>query len=195
MKLGSIRQLDGMKPVLKDPESNGPDPVYWVFPEISDTGWANMTVIAPGRFDGEYPKTFGHYHPEDAPDETYHLIEGEGILQLQKKQVVNGVWDSSRVEEVYLIKAKPGDEIVISKEFGHSWSNIGHEPLLSFDDWRLGHTPTDYEPIERLHGMAYYLVEEDGEVKAKGNPNYANLPQPKWLATSEFKALANKHNL
>lgn len=188
MKLSSTRQLAGMKAVLQDPDSSGPDPVYWVFPDsFMDNKWANLTVIVPGKVGNEYTKTYGHYHPEDAPDETYHLIEGEGVLQLQKKHFENGVWDPSRVDEVYLIKARPGDEVVIRKEFGHSWSNIGLGPLLSFDNWTFGHTPADYEPMEKYQGLAYYLVVENGEVKAVPNPKYQNLPEPVWTTAEEFK--------
>lgn len=190
MKLGSIRELSGMKPVLRNPDSTGPDPVYWVFPEVSDSGWANVTMIVPGNYNDEKPKTFGHYHPVDAVDETYHLIEGEGVLQLQKKHIVDGVLDPERVEEVYLIKAKPGDEVVIKPEMGHSWSNVGSGPLISYDNWRSGHTPSEYEPIEKQQGMAYYLVEEGGKIKAVPNPKYKDLPEPIWITAEEFKSLS-----
>lgn len=193
MKLGSVRELSGMKGALKDPEATGPDPVYWVFSEISGDpsagGWANLTVIAPGKIGDEYPKTFGHYHPENAPDETYHLINGQGVLVMQRKKMEDGEWKTEEVEEVVLIKAEPGDEIKITPKWGHSWSNIGDDPLISFDDWRTGHTPSDYQPIEDTHGLAYYIIEENGEVKAVPNPKYQNLPEPKWVTASEFRNL------
>lgn len=187
MKLGSVRDLSGLRAVLKDPSSLGPDPVYWVYSEIADGRWANLTVIAPGRFTDEYPKTFGHYHGS-AVNETYHLIEGEGVLLLQKKHFEGGKWIPEKVDEVILIKAKPGDEILITPEWGHSWSNLGEGPLLSFDDWRSGHSPFDYEDIKSLQGLAYYLIEENGRVKAVPNPKYVDLPEPKWLNAQEFAA-------
>ncbi len=186
MRIGSIRQLAALKTVLKDPQAPGPDPAYWVFDEISEAKWANLTIITPGSYNGEFPKTFGHYHPTDAPKETYHLISGEGILLMQKKHLENGEWTPEKVDEVYLIKAKPGDEIVITPEFGHSWSNIDSEPLVSFDDWRSGHQPSDYEPISQLHGMAYYLIEENGQPKAVPNSSYKDLPKPRWVTAEEF---------
>lgn len=187
MKLGSIRDLAGNKPVLKDPEANGPDPVYWVFAEIGDERWANVTVIAPGSYNGEYPKTFGHYHGTDN-NEIYHLIEGDGVLQLQSKHIGHkGEWVKDMVDEVYLIRVKPGEEVLITPEWGHSWSNVGELPLLSFDDWRSGHKPTDYEDIKNLQGLAYYLIEENGQPKAVANPHYKNLPEPKWITADEFK--------
>lgn len=175
-----------MAPVLKNPESGGLDPVYWVFNGVSDKTWANMTVWNYGEYGQEYPKTFGHYHPDDAPDETYLVVEGEGILLLQKKYQENGIWFTGRVEEVLFIKAKMGDKIVINKDYGHSWSNIGGGPLITFDDWRIPHTPSDYREIEKHQGMAYYLIKENGQPKAIPNPKYSNLPEPKWVSAEEF---------
>jgi glucose-6-phosphate isomerase len=193
MQLGSVRELSALRPVLSDPQSRGPDPVYWVFSDVSEAGkWANITLIAAGRFDGkkvggEYPKTFGHYHGTQV-DETYCLAEGEGIMILQKKHLdKKGKWIPEMVDEVFLVRARPGDELVIKPEYGHSWSNTGDYPLISFDDWRAGHSPSDYQDIKRLQGMAYYLVDDGGEPKAVPNPRYKSLPKPVWLTAAEFR--------
>lgn len=179
MKVLSRRSLDKLRPVLLDQSANGPDPVYEVYTDIEEPGWVNKTIIQPGRLGQEFPKTFGHYHSAIV-DETYRLVEGEGILLLQKKT-------TNQIEQVVLIKAKPGDEIVITPEWGHSWSNIGEIPLVSYDDWSSGHSPTDYQDIEDHKGMAYYLIEEDGEIKAVKNSNYDSLPEPIWMTPDEFK--------
>jgi oxalate decarboxylase/phosphoglucose isomerase-like protein (cupin superfamily) len=106
---------------------------------------------------------------------------------MQKQYFENGVWVPNRVEKIYFVTASPGDEIVISKEFGHSWSNIGDTPLVSFDDWRSGHQPSDYEPMKNLRGLAYYLVADGGKVKTVKNENYNSLPDPIWITAQEFK--------
>lgn len=172
-----------------NPDQDGADPVYWVFKGVTEEQWENCTIIVSGKLGSEYPKTFGHYHPQGVPIEIYHLIEGEGVLQMQKKKIVNGELQADEVEEVYLVKAKPGDEIAITPDWGHSWSNVGSGPLISFDNWRTGHTPSDYEPIEKMKGLAYYLIEENGEVKAVPNPEYKNLPEAKWITASDFAKL------
>lgn len=192
MKLGSIRTFQELRPVLGDHESFGPDPMYWVFSEVSQE-WANVTIIAPGRIspasDGgqaEYPKTFGHYHPDNAEVEIYEVLAGEGVLVLQKKHLENGLIMEDIVDEVVLIKVKAGDRMKITPEWGHSWSNISSEPLITHDNWVWGHSPSDYQPIEKMHGMAYYLVEEGREVKTVANPNYMDLPKPKWVNASDL---------
>jgi oxalate decarboxylase/phosphoglucose isomerase-like protein (cupin superfamily) len=187
MNIKSSRALEGMKPVLKDSESSGPDPVYevWEAPENSE-GWVNNTRLKSGRFGTEYPKTFGHYHPTDAPLETYKVIQGEGVFVLQKRKMEAGILNMEEVEEVLLVKIKEGDEVTISKEWGHSMSNTGSLELQTYDNWSHGHTPEDYRIMEKLQGMAYYLVEEDGPTPVK-NPSYKNLPEPVWLTAEEFK--------
>lgn len=186
MKLASARDLEKQRDVLRDPTANGADPVYWVFNEVSQNDWANVTITPSGLYNSEYPKTYGHYHTETAPDETYYVIEGEGVLQLQRKHIENGEIVAEKVDEVFLVKAKAGDTIVIKNDMGHSWSNIGKTPLITYDNWRSGHTPSEYTPMQKMHGLAYYLVEENGEVRAHANPNYIDLPEPKWVSASEF---------
>lgn len=190
MRLGSVRDLIGIAPVLMDPEAKGPDPVYFVFNGISDQAggdgkWTNMTVMAAGKLGEEYPKTFGHYHGSKNL-ETYRVLSGEGILQLQKKFYDQKMWVTEKCSEVWLIKAKAGDELTIDPEFGHNWSNTSNLPLVLIDNWTMGHDPSDYVMIERLQGMAYYLINEEGEVKAKPNPKYKDLPEAKWVDADEF---------
>lgn len=184
MKLSAIRSAKELNEVLQNPGSPGPDPVYWVFSQSSPS-WENLTILAPGRFGQEYTKTMGHYH-NSSHIETYHKIRGEGVLLLQKKHLENSVWRPKQVDEVLLIKVGQDDEVKISPEYGHSWSNIGNLPLLLFDNWQDSHTASDYEVIKKLHGLAYYLIAENGGPKAVANLHYQNLPEPIWLTAQEF---------
>lgn len=188
MKLASSRSLSELKPVLMDqnnPPNGGSDPVYEVYTEIEEPGWVNRTILKTGRLDQEYAKTFGHYHTAQVI-ETYKVEKGQGVMILQKKHFENEKWIPEIVDEVYLVKASAGDEIIITPEYGHSWSNIGQEDLQLIDTWAQGHQTADYVEIEKHQGMAYYLVEKDGKPEAIPNINYLDLPEPKWLTAQEF---------
>jgi len=168
-----------------DASSSGPDPVYEVFTDINQPSWVNQTVIYPGKLGQEYPKTFGHYHGVKV-DEIYHLVEGEGVLILQTGRTTND--ERRTTDKVVLIKMKPGDEIKITPEWGHAWSNTGQTSLVAYDNWSAGHTEADYQEIKNLHGMAYYLIEQDKQVHVVKNPHYQNLPEAVWMTAAEFNA-------
>ena len=186
MKISSSRNIEELRGVLRTPKSTGPETAYWVFSGIGHKRWENMTITTPGLYDSEYPKTYGHYHSVSTEIEIYKVISGQGIFQLQKKHVENGRLIENMVDEVYLLGAEVGDEIAIKPEYGHSWSNVGNTPLITFDNWRFGHSPNDYLPIKKQQGMAYYLIEENKELKAVPNEKYVNLPKPKWITVKEF---------
>lgn len=186
MELTLSRSLEDLRPVLLDPSAEGPDPVYWVFGEIDQSQkWSNMTVVAPGKLGREFTKTFGHYHSARV-DESYAEVWGEGILLLQKKIIREGKFIPNEVSEVLLVKINHGEKVIIPPEYGHSWSNTGSIPLITFDNWVSGHQEKDYLYIKQLRGLAYYLVSEDGQVKPVPNHNYQNLPQPLFLSASEY---------
>lgn len=186
MKLVSQRSLSDLQLVLMDKDSSGPDPVYEVFTEINQPPWVNQTVIQPGKIGREYPKTFGHYHGV-LVDETYRLVEGAGVLILQKRRKTNDEkLMTNEVERVILVKMKPGDEVIITPEWGHSWSNTRDMPLISYDNWSAGHSDSDYQLIRELGGMSYFLVEENREAVPVKNPNYNDLPEPVWMTPAEF---------
>lgn len=190
MKLASTRSLENLRVVLKDKNATGPEVAYWVFSDISLEEWENLTVWSPGTYNGEFVKTYGHYHGTDDL-ETYRIISGEGILIIQKKFFEGNEWIKNKVAEVIFIKPKIGEDIILSPEWGHAWVNIGMGPLITYDNWRAGHDPSDYAVMEELSGMAYYIVSENGEVKAVPNPNYQDLPEPKWFTATEFKNINN----
>ena len=191
MLLKSTRTLKEMVPVLSNADLgegvNYDDLVYWVFSNVSKK-WENMTVTTPGDYNGEFPKTFGHYH-SSAVTERYKFISGKGIFVLQKRKLVDDEWASDQLEKIYFVEFLPGDEIDITQEWGHSWSNIGDEPLITLDDWKEGHTHGDYEPIENMGGMGYFLVKKNGGAEFVPNPNYKDLPKPEWITAKDFNNL------
>ena len=79
----------------------------------------------------------------------------------------------------------------ISQEWGHSWTNIGNEPLITIDNWKEGHSPDDYKPIEELGGMGYFFIKKDNRAQFLPNPKYKDLPKPEWITAKEFNEIEN----
>lgn len=183
MQLALERTWAQLRQVEYQIGTRGEGTEYWVFNKATDGKWENMTVLTCQREGREYPKTYGHYHGT-AVNERYKLVAGRGVLVLQKR--VAGRDDE--IAEVVLIRANPGDEVVITPEWGHAWVNIGDMPLVSLDDWRSGHTPGDYEVIGKMGGLAYYLLDKNGEVEVVQNQAYKKVPQPRWMNAMEYAA-------
>ena len=183
----TTRTKEFIQPLLyKDDDKSLNTIMYVCTTEINQGPWQNCTIISADRINREFIKTHGHYHQENASDETYKVLQGKGVFVLQKKFISDGKWDQGRVKEVFFVEAEEGDEIIVKPHWAHSWSNVGKSPLIVLDNWEDGHAPDDYAPIIKYKGMAYYLVEDKGNITYIPNNNYKDLPQPRFISAKDF---------
>ena len=177
MKSYASRTHKEMKDVLMSPDSPGPELHYYMI--RGGSGKTNITVWESGIIGNEYIKTYGHYHVGDL-EETYTVLQGEGIIILQGKIVDNSV------KTFRAIKVRAGDKVHIPKNTGHLAINIGKTWFVTSDNSPVnfeekdpislpGHA--DYEPFKRMHGAAYYVIERDDKPELVRNPNYKNVPE------------------
>lgn len=199
LKPFAARDHEKMKEVLMKPEAKGPQIHYYMI--RGGKSKKNITVWEAGEVGGEYIKTYGHYHVGKL-DETYWIVQGEGIVLLQKRKedsASNPLDDE--IELFYAIAVKAGDSVFIPSGMGHLIVNTGKTWLVTVDDSPVnfeeadpvslpGHA--DYEAIKKMRGFAYYIVEEDGEPKAVPNPLYKNSPEPIWLTAKEYREKITK---
>jgi glucose-6-phosphate isomerase len=178
----AAREHEEMKDVLMDPQGYGPAIHYYMIRGGSEQ--KNATIWEPGTISGEYIKTYGHYHIGDL-SETYRIVYGQGVALLQKLAVgEKGAMIPDTVEEFKAIPVKAGQEIFMPVGFGHLVANTGETYLVTIDDSPVnfgnrdpsdfpGHA--DYEPVKKMQGFAYYVVEHDGHPALKKNPRYKNI--------------------
>ncbi len=166
-----------------DPNAPGPEVHYYMIRGSSEK--RNITIWETGTVGSEYIKTYGHYHIGDL-SETYTVLNGEGIVLLQTRKINNGSPIDDEIETFKAIKVKSGDSVFIPSETGHVIVNIGKTWLVTADNGPVNFKETDplklpghadYEPIKKLQGMAYYVVEENGVPKLVKNQNYKTVPQ------------------
>lgn len=185
------RSHEEMKDVLFHPEAEGPEIHYYMI--RGGKNKTNITVWETGTVGGEYIKTYGHYHVGKL-DETYLIIQGEGIVLLQQRKDEK----DDEIEKFYAIKVKEGDQVFIPSGMGHLVVNTGKTWLVTSDDSPVnfaeadpvslpGHA--DYGAVKKMHGFAYYVVEENGEPTLFKNPNYKVAPEPQWLTPQEYASL------
>lgn len=188
------RTHEAMKDVLMRPEALGPEVHYYMIRGGKEK--TNITVWETGLVGGEYIKTYGHYHVGKL-DETYTVAEGEGVVLLQNRKLdSNNNPLDDEIESFFAIKVTAGDQVFIPSGTGHLVANTSKVWLVTVDDSPVnfaevdpvslpGHA--DYEAVKKLHGFAYYLVEEAGAPKLVKNANYKVAPEPVWLTAQEYK--------
>lgn len=193
LKPFAAREHEKMKEVLLHPDAAGPETHYYMIRGGTDK--TNITVWEIGTVGGEYIKTYGHYHVGKI-DETYHVVAGEGVILLQTRKVdPQGQPIDDEIESFYAIKVKIGDNVFIPSGTGHLAVNMGKTWFVTVDDSPVnfeekdpvslpGHA--DYEPVKKLKGFAYYLVEANGQPKLIRNDNYKAIPEPEWLTPEEY---------
>lgn len=177
------RPHEKMREVLMNPDAHGPEIHYYMIRGGKDK--KNITIWETGTVGGEYIKTYGHYHVGEL-NETYWIIQGEGIVLLQtRKNDQQGNPIDDEIDTFRAIKVKTGDHIFIPSGTGHLVANVGKTWLVTADDSPvnfeevdpvslLGHA--DYEPIKKLQGFAYYLVQENNKPKLIRNNKYKIVP-------------------
>lgn len=178
------RTHEMMKDVLLEPEALGPVVHYHMVRGGKDL--RNITIWEPGKVGQEYIKTYGHYHVGDI-EETYWIIYGEGVTIAQRRLVgADGEPVDDEVEEMRIVRVKEGDAVYMPKGWAHAAVNIGERFFVTADDSPVnfedvdpsslpGHA--DYEPIKRMRGMAYYIIEKDGQPGLVKNPLYKKVPE------------------
>lgn len=187
------RTHEAMRDVLMDPNAKGPEIHYHMVRGGKDQ--TNITIWEPGRVGDEYIKTYGHYHVGDL-DETYTVLQGEGIVLLQKRATgADGQPVDNEIEEMYAVHVKSGDRIFIPSGMGHLVANISDKYFVTSDDSPVrfddsdpaswpGHA--DYSAVKAMQGFAYYVVEKDGKPALVKNPKYKKVPEISIIETKDY---------
>jgi glucose-6-phosphate isomerase len=163
----AARTHEKMQEVLMDPQAAGPAIHYYMIRGGSKK--KNVTVWESGTVGGEYIKTYGHYHVGEL-DETYWIVQGQGIALLQKMALENGEDQGATIEEFKAIQVKAGDSVYMPPGYGHLVVNTGSEWLVTTDNSPVegsgdsasmpGHA--DYSMVKQMRGFAYYVVDKNG---------------------------------
>ena len=178
-----------MKEVLMNPNAVGaeaPEVHYYMIRGGKDK--TNITIWEIGTIgeEKEYVKTYGHYHVGNI-SETYTILQGEGILLLQKRRIgADGQLIDDEIESFEARKVQAGDKIFIEPELGHLLVNTGKIWLVTSDDSPVypddidpvglpGHA--DYTAVQKMGGFAYFVVEKAGLPVLVKNPKYKIVPK------------------
>ena len=167
-KKPDIRYLNDMKKVLFDQKWAKTAPnfeLYYMYRGLKEKNELryDITVIPPKMLGKEFVKTKGHYHVENH-GELYIVLGGKAIYLMQKEK-------DGKIEDVYYVKAKKGDHILIPPQYGHITINPSSKEL-KMANWVSKKCKSNYGDIEKRKGACYYYT-ISGWVK---NKNYKNIP-------------------
>lgn len=171
-----VRQLNDMKSVILDEEWLKTSPnleLYYMYRKVSQENGINhnITVLPAKMLGKEYVKTKGHVHIGNY-QEIYTVMEGEAFYLMQK---ANG----ENIEDVYAVKAKKGESVIILSGYGHITINPSETETLKTGDWTSENCKSDYSLFEKLHGACYYYILQPGSGQASWikNEHYKSVPE------------------
>ncbi|MDD2731988.1 MAG: glucose-6-phosphate isomerase family protein [Candidatus Pacebacteria bacterium] len=161
-KRPDIRRIEDMKKVLYDKEwakkANNFE-LYYMYRglKIKKDLRFDITVIPSRMLGEEFVKTKGHNHLNNYK-ELYIIIEGEAIYLMQKT-------NNGKVEDVYAVKTKKGNAVIIPYGYGHVTINPSKKDL-KMANWISKKCKSGYSLFEKKQGACYYYT-KSGWVKNK----------------------------
>lgn len=189
-----IRHLSEMKEVLFDKGSIEitPDPeLYYMYRDLAENEQDrdkmkkhalryDITVINPVMLGQEYNKTAGHDHPlvpntEITYPELYEVLEGKAIFFMQDSE-------EDKINDVFAIKAKKGDKVIVPPNYEHIMINASNEKLKTAN-WVCSDFDSNiYKPFKEKQGFSYYAIKnESNEIEWIKNKNYDYIPELRFI--------------
>ena len=196
------KTVSNMQGLLADEKNLDPDePFYDVYrgicyPEdeklLADYDMQyDITIIMPGQVNGECKKTSGHYHGWNAAGtytfgEVYEVISGTALFVLQRADNFNDEPEHVKVDDLIFVTVPAGKTLLVPPDYGHCSVNIGDGPLV-FSNVAYTKCPVQYESVKAYHGMAWYVMKENGKVFLQKNDRYngTEVPEPKFATVKE----------
>jgi len=187
-----IRHLSEMKELLYDQEwaKTAPDSeLYFMYRDLAENDQDrgkigpsglryDITVMMPVMLGKEYNKTSGHDHPL-VPDtditytELYEVLEGNIIFLIQDSE-------KDKVKDIYAVKTKQGDKIVIPPNYEHLMVNASGKEAKTANWICRDFGSNIYRPFRSKHGFGYYAI-TNNPINWIKNENYSSVPELKFL--------------
>ncbi|OIO43839.1 MAG: hypothetical protein AUJ24_02100 [Parcubacteria group bacterium CG1_02_36_42] len=169
MKKTDVRYLDDMRMVLYDKKwaKKAPDlELYYMYRGIKKKNGLRYDItIIPARMLGkEFVKTKGHEHSKNY-GEVYTVLEGQAIYLMQKCK-------GKEIEDVYAVKAKKGEAVIVLPHYGHVTINPSRKDLKEAN-WCSENCQNTYELFKKMQGACYFYT-KSGWIK---NKNYRKIPE------------------
>ncbi|HDO23838.1 MAG TPA: hypothetical protein ENG99_01325 [bacterium] len=158
----------------------------------------DFTLLYAKDSAGELPRTFGHYHTKGFA-ELFGVIKGETMALMQKHGR-----EPNAIEEVYLIEAATGENLVILPNFGFTNINPDASQDLLLSNWIDNNVENQYGFIKKYDGFCYRAIRDSGgNIIFEKNKEYKKIPKlvkikprviPKELRNMDFLNNPDKYS-
>jgi len=164
-----VRYLNDMREVLYDQKWAKSAPnfeLYYMYRGIKEKDGLryDITVIPPRMLGKEFVKTKGHEHSGKF-GEIYNVISGKALYLIQKRK-------GNKIEDVYWVKAKKGEWVIVPPGYSHITINPSKK-ILKEANWIAENCKNIYDLFEKNQGACYYHT-DGGWVR---NKNYKSAPK------------------
>ena len=176
-----LRPLDAIRPSLRAPNCDGPDPVYAIAMDVGKVSdqlefrRRNMLYgavsYAAGRLGDEPVRSQGHVHRESShsgwsPPEVYEIWSGEAFVYMQE-------YAADDPGRCFAIHARRGDIVIVPPGWAHATISASIHSPVSFGalcDREYGFL---YDEVRKRKGLAWYaLIDAKQHIRWERNPHY-----------------------
>ncbi len=181
-----MRRLDDIRRSLRDPQCNGPDPVYSIVMDIGEQADAatlqhrnllfGAVVYVSGRLGDEPVRSQGHVHavaPHSgwSTPELFEIWEGHAIVYAQE-------FTHDAPGRCIAVQAGPGDVVVAPPGWAHCVINASESERMIFGALCERQYGFVYDGVRAHGGLAWFPVWRGESIEWQPNPRY----QPSSLA-------------
>jgi glucose-6-phosphate isomerase, archaeal len=175
------RRLDAIRKSLRDPDCEGPDPVYCIAMDVGREEHRSellrrmllfgVVAYATGRLGCEPVRSQGHIHtvaPHSgwSPPEIFEIWQGRAIIYAQERVTD----DPGRC---VAIEVSPGDQVVVPPGWAHCVINANPDAVMLFGACCDRQYGFDYGGVRAHGGLAWFpLLETAGTIHWEANPRY-----------------------
>jgi glucose-6-phosphate isomerase len=177
-----FRSLDAIRPSLKDPNCDGPDPVYGIVMDVGeDVDRADLerrmmlfgaVAYAAGRLGTEPVRSQGHVHHVSphcgwSTPELFEIWDGRAIIYMQEST-------SDDPGRCIAISAGRGEVVVVPPGWAHAVINADPGKCMVFGAWCDRQYGFVYDGVRAHHGLAHFpVLGERDELTWEANPRYS----------------------
>jgi glucose-6-phosphate isomerase, archaeal len=164
-----LRSLDSIRKSLRNPECNGPDPVYAIVMDVGRSEHKReleernllygAVTYAKGRMGEEPVRSQGHIHKVSShsgwsPPELYEIWQGRAYIYIQE-------FVADDPGRCFAIEAGPGDVVVVPPGWAHATISADPEQPLTFGAWCDREYGFVYDEVRARGGLAWFPILKD----------------------------------